>query len=167
MSSIKCTGILAKKAGFKLAPPETNTPDDWHANTFSFDRRTYVIFVHDLSRLTCLAGPVRKPDLQDLADLLKRSLRTILIHEGYDQSEMAFALSKLDGLGICKTDNRSVLGTINDNLIRITNDAAEIGGMEVAGFHILAAHVNYMPMAPLKWKFAIEEYHDYIAQSAT
>ena len=58
MPSIKCTAKLAKRAGFKLEPRIQSTPNDWHANIFSFDRRFYVIFVHDETRLTSLAGPV-------------------------------------------------------------------------------------------------------------
>jgi hypothetical protein len=76
MPSIKCTAKLARRAGLLLSPASENASDDWYANIFIVDRRFYVIFCEDRSRLTCLAGPVRKADLQDLAQVLRRVLKT-------------------------------------------------------------------------------------------
>jgi len=165
MPSIKCTAKLAKRAGIQLAPAVSQSSDDWHANIFTFDRRFYVIFVHDRTRLTCLAGPVTKPDLQDLGELLRKSLQTVLNHEGFGVSAMSYALGKIDGMHTQKSDNRSVLGTINDNLFHITHHAAYSGGVEFVGLATLAAQVNHMPMSPLKWKYAIEEYRRSIIHS--
>ncbi len=164
MSSIKCTAKLAKRAGIKLDPAAQRSPDDWHANIFTFDRRFYVIFVQDETRLTCLAGPVTKPDLQDLGALLRRSLRTVLIHEGFEEPTRAHALGKLLAMQTHKSDNRSVLGTINDNIFLITHHAAHSGGMEAAGLASLAAQVNHMPMSPLGWKYAIDEYRRSVSE---
>ena len=167
MPSIKCTAKLAKRAGLSLSPSLEQTPDDWHANIFTFDRRFYVIFVHDKTRLSCLAGPVKKPDLQDLEHLLSQSLRTVLLHEGFSKTAIAHALGKINGMKISKTDNRSVLGTINDNIFHIDYHAYAAGGVESTGLATLAAHVNHMPMSPLKWTYAIEEYRRSIIHSAT
>jgi hypothetical protein len=166
MPSIKCTAKLVKRSGLKLDVPKRQSPDDWHANIFTFDRRFYVIFVHDTTRLTCLAGPVKKADLQDMETLLKGSLQTVLIHEGFGENAMAYALSKIADMQICKTDNRSVLGTINDNLFHITHHAAYGGGVESAGLATLAAQVNHMPLSPLKWTYAIKEYRQSVLHSA-
>jgi hypothetical protein len=166
MPSIKCTAKLAKRAGRQLSPPSQQSRDDWHANIFTFDRRFYVIFVQDQTRLTCLAGPVKKLDLQDLGVLLKRSLRTVLTHEGFSEAAMSHALGKIDEMLIHKSDNRSVLGTMNDNLFHITHHATYGGGVEVAGLATLAAQVNHMPMSTLKWNYAIEEYRRSVIHSA-
>ena len=165
--SIKCTAKLAKRAGLQLSPPSQKSRNDWHANIFTFDRRFYVIFVQDRTRLTCLAGPVKKLDLQNLGFLLRRSLRTVLTHEGFSESAMSHALGKIDEMQIHKSDNRSVLGTINDNFFHITHHAAYEGGVEVAGLATLASQVNHMPMSPLEWNFAIEEYRRSVNHSAT
>jgi hypothetical protein len=74
MPSIKCTAKLARRAGLSLSPPIEDTSDDWHANVFTVDRRFYIIFCEDKSRLTCLAGPVQKADLQGLAQVLRNAL---------------------------------------------------------------------------------------------
>jgi len=158
MPNIKCTAKLAKRAGFRIQPPTSDTPDDWHANIFTFDHRFYVIFVHDRSRLTCLAGPVKKPDLKDLEALLIKSLSTVLEYEGFSTTAIDYAISKNSNMNITKTNDRSVLGTINDNIFHITFHASRGGGVDITGIQNLCAHVNHMPMNPIGWKYAIEEY---------
>ncbi len=167
MPSIKCTAKLAKRAGFKLDPPAGDSPYDWHANYFTFDRKFYIIFVHDRTRLSCLAGPVKKPDLQELPKLLSQSLHTVLSHEGFSETTMNFALDQTRGLEIHKTNNRSVLGTINDNIFHIDYHLWDAGGIEFTTFAILAAHVNHMPMSPLKWTYPIKEYQRSLIHGAT
>ena len=166
MPSIKCTAKLAKRAGLKLNPAPQQSPDDWHADVFSFDRRFYVIFVQDLTRLTCLAGPVTKPDLQDLGALFQDSLRSVLNHEGFGEAAISHALGNLGGMQTHKSDSRSVLGTINDNLFHITHHAAHGGGMETVGLARLAAQVNHMPLSPIKWKHAIDEFRRSVIHAA-
>jgi hypothetical protein len=162
MSSIKCTAKLAKRAGFKLEAPIAQSVDDWHANLFTFDRRFYVIFVHDTTRLSCIAGPVKKADLQNLKDTLSRSLQAVMIYEGFNEREISFALNKINEMEINKTDSRSVLGTINDNLFLITHHAATGGGIESVGLTNLSAKVNHMPLSPLNWRYAIEDYKRFV-----
>ncbi len=162
MPSIKCTAKLTKRAGLRLSPPTEDTSNDWHANIFTFDRRFYVIFCEDRSRLTCLAGPVKKADLQDLSRLLREALLTVLQDEGFSETTLQYALSKIEDMSLAKTNNRSVLGTINDNIFHIDVHAYHAGGVKGIGLHNLAAKVNHMPMSPLKWKYAIEEYRQSI-----
>jgi hypothetical protein len=165
MPSIKCTVKLFKRAGLKLEAPTQQSPDDWHANLFTFDRRFYVIFVHDKTRLTCLAGPVKKADLQNLTGLLGRSLQDVMFHEGFNKYDMSPVLNKINAMEISKTDSRSVLGTINDNLFHVTHHAATGGGIDSIGLTNLSAKVNHMPLSPLGWRYAIEEYNQFVKSS--
>ncbi len=70
MATIKCTQKLSKMIGVSLEPPETDSEDDWHANVFVIDRLRYVLSCSDSTRFCCLAGPVRKKDVQKLPQLL-------------------------------------------------------------------------------------------------
>ena len=166
MPSIKCTAKLATRAGLSLSPSSEDTSDDWHANVFTVDRRFYIIFCEDRSRLTCLAGPVRKADLQDLAQVLRNALVAVLSHEGFSANSIQYALAKIEDISMAKTNSRSVLGTMNDNIFHIETQADHAGGVEGIGLPKLAAIVNHMPMSPLKWKYAIEEYRRSLIHSA-
>ncbi len=55
---------------------------------------------------------------------------------------------------------------MNDNIFHIETMADQAGGVEGIGLPDLAATVNHMPMSPLKWKYAIEEYRRSIIHSA-
>ena len=158
MPSIKCTKKLADRAGFKDLPVAENSDFDWHANLFTIDRRFYVIFCEDASRLSVLAGPVLKRDLQDLAALLRSNLVRTLESEAFSDISIEYALSRLSYIVIAKTDSRSVIGTINDNIWHTEVHAYHAGGVECAGLDDLSAHLNHMPMGPLNYDRAIRAF---------
>ena len=166
MPSIKCTKKLADRAGFKLQATIQNTPNDWHANLFRFDRRSYVIFCSDLSRLTCLAGPAVKADLQDLPGLLFDALTRTLASEDFSDTAIRYAISKLEPLHLAKSDSRSILGTISDNLWHVDIHAYDAGGMEMIGLEQLSMRVNHMPLKPLNWGFAIDAFRKSVIHTA-
>jgi len=120
--------------------------------------------------MTCLAGPVRTADLQDLAQVLRNALVAVLSHEGFSETSIQYSLSTIEDMSMAKTNNRSVLGTMNDNIFHIEhieNHADQAGGVESIGLPKLAATVNHIPMSPLKWKYTIDEYRQRIIHSAT
>jgi hypothetical protein len=158
MPSIKCTAKLAKRAGTKVQNAVDQSPGDWHANVFTFDRQFYVIFVQDKSRITCLAGPVKKVDLQDIGELLRSSLQNVLDYEGFSQPAIVYAVGEIKDMNLCKTDNRSILGTINDNIFHIDYHLWRAGGIELTTLSELVAHVNHMPIRALDWAYAIDVY---------
>jgi hypothetical protein len=133
MPSIKCTAKLARRAGLSLPPPSKDRSDAWHANVFTFDRHFYVIFCEDRSRLTCLAGPIQKADLQDLAQILRNALMAVLRHEDFSETFIQSALSKIADMSVAKTNNRSILGTMNDNIFHIETQAYQAGSVEAIG----------------------------------
>ncbi len=129
MPSIKCTKKLADRAGLKLTPAVEQSRFDWHAHLFTLDRRFYVIFCEDVSRLSVLAGPVLKRDLQELPQLLRSNLSRTLKSELFSKSSIEYAVSHLSELFVAKTDNRSLIGTINDNIWHTEVHAYHAGGV--------------------------------------
>ena len=93
-----------------------------------------------------------------MAQLLRNALVAVLSHKGFSETAIQYALLKIEDMSIAKTNNRSVIGTMNDNIFHIDVHAYQAGGVENIGLPNLAARVNHMPMSPLKWKYAIEEY---------
>jgi hypothetical protein len=158
MPTIKCTKKLGDRAGLKLGPAAQRSDNDWHANIFVLDHRFYVIFCEDRSRFSVLAGPVVKADLQDLPQLLRENLARSLRSEGLSECSVECVLESLSGTITAKSDDRSVIGTINDNIWHVKIYAHEAGGVDRAGIDYLSKHLNHMPMAPLGWKYAIEAF---------
>ena len=163
MPYIKCTAKLAKRAGLKLSAPEVNSPHDWHANIFTLQRRFYVMFCHDLSRFSCLAGSVKKADLQDLPGLLGQSLAWLLPRGRFSGESQQRAVSRVAKLSFSKTNSRSVLGTITDNIFRIELHADDILQTRDVTLEELAECVNEMPMAILDYYSANDAYRAYLS----
>lgn len=158
MPIIKCTLKLAKMIGVSLEAPGADSTDDWHANVFTIDRRRYVLFCSDETRFCCLAGPVRKRDVQDLGGLLRNSLAATLRFESFGPTSIVYCLERLEDPTLAKSNNRSVLGTINDNQWHIEEHAFRDGGVDMHGTAGLVAHVNHMPLGPLDYGDAINEF---------
>lgn len=161
MATIKCTQKLSKMMGVSLEPPETDSGDDWHANIFVIDRLRYVLFCSDSTRLCCLAGPVRKKDVQNLPQLLAGALVATMKYEGFDEASISYCLDKLEGATLSKTNSKSILGTINDNVWHLEVHASHAGGVAAIGTEALVEKVNHMPLNPLNWSYAISEFRKY------
>ena len=101
---------------------------------------------------------VLKRDLQDLAALLRSNLVRTLESEAFSDISIEYALSRLSYIVIAKTDSRSVIGTINDNIWHTEVHAYHAGGVECAGLDDLSAHLNHMPMGPLNYDRAIRAF---------
>ena len=158
MPTIKCTAKLAKMMGVSLGPPQANTDLDWHANVLIIDRLRYVIFCSDATRLCCLAGPARKRDVQDLSGLLVDALSATMRYEGFDEDSIIHCTKNLGSTELAKTNNRSILGTMNDNEWHLKEYAFHVGGVGEIGTEALVKTVNHMPLSPLNWNYAINEY---------
>jgi hypothetical protein len=156
--TIKCTAKLAKMMGVSLAPPQADSEYDWHANVLVFDRLRYVLFCSDATRLCCLSGPVRKKDVQELSVLLIDALSATMRYEGFDEASVTHCTKSLEGAELAKTNNRSILGTMNDNEWLLKEHAIRVGGIATIGTEALIKNVNHMPLSPLKWNYAINEY---------
>ena len=161
MATIKCTQKLAKMAGISIAPPDRNSEDDWHADGFVIDRLRYVLFCSDISRFCCLAGPVRKKDVQNLPQLLVQSLAATMRYEGFNEPTISYCTQKIEGASLAKSNNRSLLGTINDNEWHLKVHAFHAGGLAAIGTEALVKKVNHMPLSPLDWSYAINEFRKY------
>ena len=144
-----------------LSHPEVDSDNDWHADVFVINRLRYVLFCSDATRFCCLAGPVRKKDVQNLQLLLVSALIATMKHEGFDKPSIDYCTSKLVGARLSKTNNRSILGTMNDNEWLLEVHACHAGGVTAIGTEALVENVNHMPMSPLDWSYAINEFRKY------
>ena len=163
MPYLKCTAKLAKVGGLKLQPPISDSEGDWHADVFRFRHRNHVLFCHDLSRFACLSGPIRKIDVSNLPNVLNQALDKVLAEEAFSDTARGEASRRLDGLQLSKTNNRSVLGSLNDYSFRI-HWSADYDGVDDPNLVCsLVAQVNHMPLiAPLGGGYAIQAYRRYL-----
>ena len=159
MPALKCTAKLAKLGGLELAKPTEDSRDDWHANIFRFRRKNHVLFCHDKSRLACLSAPVRKKDVSQLSGVLRESLLPVLVSEQFSETAISACLSRVEDLKLTKTNNRSVLGNLNEFSQHLEWYAAYDGIEDSELVRSLIWRVNNMPLVgPLDGQYAINVY---------
>jgi hypothetical protein len=114
MTTLRCTGKLLKRFGIRNSgepPPPENVLGDWFANILYTRQGHYILLVSERSLLPVLTTA---RDLDNLVPRFKRQLDEVLSTLGVRQELIDRELSRMEPLYFGRTNNRSVLGTMND-----------------------------------------------------
>lgn len=100
----------------KIAPVElgdVNLLFSWHVNILQL-RRKHIIFVNDSSRLCLIIDGIRSSQLDKLQEKFKTELKEYLLKEGIRKHLIEQYFFEAGEIIIGKTNNKSVLGTMNE-----------------------------------------------------
>ena len=124
-------------------PPSTGRLGDWYIGLVFIRRRPVLLLVSEQTRLPVLvsASPPRL-----LPARFKIALSHVLVDLAIDPERIAQELRAVDKIIIATTQNRSLLGTINDFTLAIKL-AVEDGS--VVSFHALSLWLADTPIRPL------------------
>ncbi len=152
MQLIRCTRKLMKEIG---NPPtnEEPTPGNlggWHANLLRFERRKCVLFTNDVTLFSIFAPGLKKPDFQALASVFGQKLFRNLRLEGFSQEQIESVLDEYRTIGFAKTNNRSVLGSMNDLAFQLEWIVHSGGGLFNAPHDEVNRKLNRIPMGALR-----------------
>jgi hypothetical protein len=161
MNVIHCTKKLQKEMGVKPQDLlEENDSDtilgSWHANLIYINRRKCVLFVNNKSLLNFIVPDVQRRQIQKLGTLFKENLECILAEESISKTIIDRILIEYNEIGYAKTNNKSVLGSMNDLALHYKYHIMESGG--VHSYHIpsIISKLNRMPLGALKYAYPIE-----------
>lgn len=119
-------GITKKmKDKFKLATEkvdilEVDKLTTWHANIFTFQRKTGAIFMNDTTRYSIILFGLKKADFSNLEEIMKTQLRKNMKADGFNDFEIQAFTRSFDKITFTNTSNRSVLGQMRDHLFALT-----------------------------------------------
>jgi len=85
--------------------------------------------------------------------------------EGFDTASITYCTKNLEDVDLAKTNSRSILGTMNDNEWHLKEHAFHAGGVGKIGTEALIKNVNHMPLSPLSWNYAINEYRKHVIRA--
>jgi hypothetical protein len=161
MRLIKCTQKLQKEMGLKRKDvPEAcssiNTLQSWHANLIYIGGKKSVVFVNDKSLFNFIAAGVTRAEIKDLPDLFIGLLECVLNEEGFSKTDIVKLVSPLSNNLITKTDNRSVIASMNDLAYHYEGLILEAGGVHSWQIPSIIKQLNRMPIVSLKYKYAID-----------
>src|SRR5664279_5014211 len=119
MQLIRCTKKLQKQMGLKnealvLQEPAPALLGPWHANLITIDQSHCVLLVNDKTLFNFLIPDVSPTQFSQFDTLFRDFLQCILAEEGFDQTTSDKILQEYAEIGFANTNNKSVLGSMND-----------------------------------------------------
>ena len=145
MKIIRCTKKLLKETGI-VVPDLDIAPsswlESWHANLVIIDRCKCLLVTNDESFYTLF---------------IPGHLFRIMVYDGLSQTLIEKVLAVGDELGFTTTNNRSVLGTMNDMKFALEHMVYANGGMKYCNSLEFQHTINsMMPLGPLKYGISLE-----------
>ena len=132
MIIIRCTQKLLKLS--KIKPEqEISAPDaplgEWYANVISltYPGQSAVIYTHNPSRLTVI---VKGRSIKTTIEKFEPCLLKLLQRLGADDYLLKTQQVRMREVHIGKTESRSLLGSMNDIVFQIQNEAMRAGRIE-------------------------------------
>ena len=155
MLVIRCTEKFAKELGLRrrdlVDTDQTGFLGSWFAHVFRIERRKCVIFTNDETLYSFVVPDFRRSQLADLRGLFSDHLLKSLEIEGLDTYLRARIEGELEPLVISRTNNRSVVGSMNDLRFMAKVDVEMAGGLNVFDVGRVSRNVNRTPMGALAY----------------
>ena len=135
----------------------SNEVDSWHANLLRIDRRKCILFTHDATLYSFFVPALKKPQFENVREVFGQNLFKNLLRENFPQNQIEIVLNKHREIIIAKTNNRSVLGSMNDLAFQLKYRIAAMGGLANVDLAELNHELNRIPMSAIKEIYSIDE----------
>ena len=158
MQLIRCTQKLLKELRVKpsVEGPKSGYIGDWHANLLRVERRKCVLFTQSDTLYSIFVFGLKRADFDRLDEIFRQSLFRRLRIEGFSQIQIEKALDEYETIHFAKTNNRSVLGSMNDLVFQMEGHIISAGGIANLGLDALNDRLNRIPMGALDYRYSIE-----------
>lgn len=169
MLSIRCTQKLLKE--LKVTPTQEEQQGGylggWHADLFRVERRKCVLITNDLTLYSLFIPGLKKPELEQFGEVFMQHLFKNLRCEGFTQDQIELVLNEYREIKIAKTNNRSVLGSMNDLKSQAEHIIWELGGLLRLDVIELNHKLNRIPMGAIKYSYSIKALKKRLAEIET
>lgn len=158
MQLIRCTQKLIKELRIKPSENEAQPGNigGWHANLLRIDRRKCVLFTNDRTLYSFFVPGFKRSEFEQFQEVFRHNLFKCLVNDGFFQAQIERVLSEYQTIGIAKTNNRSVLGSMNDFAFQIKYRVATFGGLENTSLIILNRELNHTPIGAIQYMYSVE-----------
>ena len=147
-----------KKSDLVEESPKFSYLGQWHANLIYINRRKCVLFANDRTLVNFIVPDVSRSEIRELSEMFREIFRCILVSEGYEKAVAEKILTEYSEVCYGKSNNRSVLGSLNDLASHYEHRILSCGGVKTYEIPSIISELNRMPMLSTKSsKFPIEE----------
>jgi hypothetical protein len=151
MAIIRCTAKLLKEMGLSKSAlintaKECSPLGEWHANLIFIDRKKCVLFANDATLFNFIAADVLRSVIRNLGDLFLLHLSCMLHEEGVKTEVVERALATCGEISFSTSNNRSVLGSMNEMAFQYEYLILRAGGVHSAAVPSIIKNQNRIPM---------------------
>ncbi len=152
MLTLRCTQKLLKE----LRRPSRDISalpgilGEWHANLLRVERRKCVLFTNDATLYSIFIPGVRREHFLRLGEVFGQELFRCLNQEAISQRAIERVLDEIQEVEFGKSNNRSVLGSMNDLAYQLGWIIQSRGGLEVLSLNDVHYELNRIPMSAIK-----------------
>jgi hypothetical protein len=143
----------------QLAPPELSFPflGQWHANLLYINRRKCVLFVNDKTLFNFIVPDLARAQIRNLAEEFRGYLSCVVSDEGFNDAVRERILGEYEQIQFGKTNNRSVIASMNDIAYHYKYEILEAGGVHSWRVPEIIRGLNRMPMKAIGFDFPVEK----------
>ena len=161
MQFIRCTKKLQKEMGLKNADliqqePTPSLLGSWHANLLHIDRRKCILFANDKTLFNLIIPDVNREQIRQLDSLFRNFLQCLLAEEDIDEKIRDKILQEYAEIGYANTNNKSVMGSMNDLAFNYKYQIQAKGGVHHCMLPQIIHQMNRMPMGALDYDYPID-----------
>ena len=152
MQLIRCTTKLLKELkqdSFDNVEPLKSIAGGWHANLLRIERRKCALVTNDKTLYTIFIPGLKKADFNDFGEVFRQHLFKNLLYEGLAQAKIEAVLDELVTILFARTNNRSVLGSMNDQKFQLEFFIASHGGLDKLPLYELNKKLNRIPFSAI------------------
>ena len=167
MAIIRCTAKLLADLKITLSD-ESSHPStwcDWHANLLRIEKKKYILFTNTSTLYSFLLPSNKKAISGNLNQAFRLGLLNNLLADEFTMSEVEDVLKKHQHIEFAKTNNRSVLGSMNDLAFQIETMTYIRGGLDYYDLNEINRQLNRMPMKGIKYELAVDVLQKLLAGS--
>lgn len=137
--TLRCTAKLLSLLGVRptTLPDVRASAEDWYANLLWIDRRKCLLLAHGETLFSIFVADVLKADLAPIGPRI-----TAIIEEHLRSERLpadALGVLEPEDVSLAKTNDRSILGVMNEIAHDIRYQVASMGGID----HTEPAYVNH------------------------
>jgi hypothetical protein len=147
MVTIRCTNKLLARIGAPATEtaPATTLLGDWHAKPVAIGHQRLVLLISEHSRLPVL---MRARDVKHLALNFPDALAAVLWGLGVEAAAINREVAATREAVIAKTDNRSLLGTLNDFAFMLQRQLPDRPDLDLVQAALELSHTPVQPLRP-------------------
>jgi hypothetical protein len=161
MQIIRCTAKLQKEMGLRksdlIASVEESTRlGGWHANLLYIDRKKCVLFANDRTLFNFIVADLKREHIRQLDRVFQEHLICVLNSEDLDKKIAKSICEEHQEIRYGATNNRSVIGSMNDLASHYKYFISEAGGVHSPEVPEIIRKLNRMPFCSLEFTYSID-----------